>query len=163
MSAGILLSELTGEIALFAAVGGLLFALDDLVVDLIYFVRLGWRSLTIYSRYPRAFADALAPPDRLGRIAVLIPAWDEAAVIGDMLRATLAFEHDDYRLYVGHYRNDPATALAIGEVADPRVRRRADGRRSDDQGRLPQPSLSCARRRRSGRHYVANAPSGDGQ
>jgi adsorption protein B len=120
---GILLSELTGEIALFAAVGGLLFALDDLVVDLIYFVRLGWRSLTIYSRYPRAFADALAPPERPGRIAVLIPAWDEAAVIGDMLRATLArFEHDDYRLYVGHDRNDPATALAIGEVADPRVR-----------------------------------------
>ena len=123
MSAGILLSELTGEIALFAAVGGLLFALDDIVVDLIYFVRAGWRSLTIYSRYPRAFADGLAAPERPGRIAVLIPAWDEAAVIGDMLRATLArFEHDDYRLYVGHYRNDPATALAIGEVADPRVR-----------------------------------------
>ena len=123
MSVGILLSELTGEIALFAAVGGLLFALDDLLVDLIYFVRSGWRALTVYSRYPRAFAASLAPPERPGRIAVLIPAWDEAAVIGDMLRATLArFEHGDYRLYVGHYRNDPATALAIGEVADPRVR-----------------------------------------
>jgi len=123
MSAGLLLSEVTGEIALFAAAGGLLFALDDLLVDLIYFVRAGWRSLTIYSRYPRAFADALTPPDRPGRLAVLIPAWDETAVIGDMLRASLArFEHDDYRLYVGFYRNDPATAAAIGEVIDARVR-----------------------------------------
>ena len=118
-----LLSEVTGELALFAAVGGILFAADDLLVDLIYFSRAGWRSLTVYSRYPRAFADALPRPQRPGRLAVLIPAWDESAVIGDMLRATLArFEHDDYRLYVGHYRNDPATAAAIVSVTDPRVR-----------------------------------------
>ena len=123
MSAALLLSEVTGEIALFAAVGGLLFALDDLLVDLIYFVRSGWRSLTIYTRYPRAFATSLAPTDRPGRLAVLIPAWDEADVIGDMLRASLArFEHDDYRLYVGFYRNDPATAAAIASVADARIR-----------------------------------------
>ena len=123
MSAGLLLSEVTGEIALFAAAGGLLFALDDLLVDLIYFVRAGWRSLTVYSRYPRAFAAALAAPERPGRLVVLIPAWDEAAVIGDMLRATLErFEHDDYRLYVGHYRNDPSTAAAIARVVDPRIR-----------------------------------------
>ena len=123
MSAGLLLSEVTGEIALFAAAGGLLFALDDLLVDLIYFGRAGWRALTVYSRYPRAFAAALDAPERPGRLAVLIPAWDEAAVIGAMLRATLSrFEHDDYRLYVGHYRNDPATAAAIGQIIDPRVR-----------------------------------------
>ncbi|MDQ3074361.1 MAG: glycosyl transferase family protein, partial [Pseudomonadota bacterium] len=123
MSAALVLSDVTGEIALFAAVGALLFALDDLLVDLIYFGRCGWRALTVYSRYPRAFADALAPPVAPGRIAVLVAAWDEAAVIGDMLRATLArFDHDNYRLYVGHYRNDPATALVIAGVADPRVR-----------------------------------------
>ena len=123
MSAGLLLSEVTGEIALFAAVGGLLFALDDLAVDLIYFGRAGWRSLTVYTRYPRAFAAALAAPERPGRLVVLIPAWDEAAVIGDMLRATLErFEHDDYCLYVGYYRNDPSTAAAIARIADPRIR-----------------------------------------
>ena len=53
---------------------------------------------------------------------MLIPAWDEAAVIGPMLRATLArFEHPDYRLFVGHYRNDPATAAAVESVRDPRL------------------------------------------
>lgn len=123
LSAAQILSELTGELALFAAVGGLLFALDDLIVDIIYFVRAGWRSVAIYSRYPRAFADALAPPDHPGPLAVLIPAWDEGAVIGYMLRATLErFDHHDYRLYVGHYRNDPATAAAIATVDDARVR-----------------------------------------
>ena len=100
-----------------------MFALDDLLVDLIYFARSGWRSLTVYTRFPRAFAATLPPPDRPGRLAVFIPAWDEAAVIEKMLRATLArFEHDDYRLYVGHYRNDPATADGIARVGDPRVR-----------------------------------------
>ena len=123
MSAGLILTEVTGELALFAAVGGMLFALDDLVVDLIYFARAGWRSLTIYTRYPRAFADALRPPAEPGRLAVLVPAWDESAVIGAMLRATLArFDHPNYRIYVGQYRNDPATAAAIAAVVDPRVR-----------------------------------------
>jgi adsorption protein B len=123
LSAAQLLSELTAEISLFAAVGGLLFALDDLAVDLIYFVRSGWRSMTVYSRHPRACADTLRPPRHPGRIAVFIPAWDESAVIEAMLRATVArFDHDDYRLYVGHYRNDPGTAAAIARVTDPRVR-----------------------------------------
>ncbi len=124
MNAALLLSDLAAELALFAAVGGLLFALDDLLVDLIYFGRAGWRSLTVYSRYPRAFAAALEPPERPGRIAVFIPAWDESAVIEDMLRATLErFDHDDYRLYVGHYRNDPATSAALARVSDGRLRR----------------------------------------
>ena len=118
-----LLFEITGEIALFAAVGAALFAFDDLLVDLIYFARAGWRTLTVYTRFPRAFADGFAAPHRPGRLAVLIPAWDESTVIGAMLRATLTrFEHQDYRLYVGHYRNDPATSAAISEVADARVR-----------------------------------------
>ena len=118
----LLLTELTAELALFAAVGFLLFALDDLAVDLIYFARRGWRALSVYSRFPRAFAGTIAPPDRPGWLAVLIPAWDEAAVIAPMLRATLArFEHDDYRLFVGHYRNDPATAAVVEAVRDPRL------------------------------------------
>lgn len=123
MNAGLLLSEVAIELALFAAVGGLLFGLDDLLVDLIYFVRTAWRALTVYTRYPRAFADAFRPPAHPGTLAVLIPAWDESTVIEAMLKATLArFDHSDYRLYVGQYRNDPATAAAVARVADPRVR-----------------------------------------
>jgi adsorption protein B len=116
------LTELTAELALFAAAGFLLFALDDLAVDLLYFLRRGWRALTVYSRFPRCFANSLSPPARPGWLAVFIPAWDEASVIAPMLRATLErFDHDDYRLFVGHYRNDPATAAAIDSVSDPRI------------------------------------------
>ena len=118
----LLLTELTAELALFAAAGFFLFAIDDLAVDLIYFLRAGWRSAAVYSRFPRAFAVTLPSPMRPGWLAVFIPAWDEAAVIAPMLRATLErFDHGDYRLFVGHYRNDPATQAAIDSVRDPRV------------------------------------------
>jgi adsorption protein B len=116
------LTELTAELALFAAAGFLLFAIDDLAVDIIYFARQGWRAMAIYSRYPRMHAGRLPSPMRPGWMAVLIPAWDEASVIAPMLRATLdRFDHGEYWLFVGHYRNDPATFAAISSVRDPRV------------------------------------------
>lgn len=118
----LILTELTAELALFAAVGFLLFALDDLLVDAIYFARHGWRSLAVYSRFPRVSVGSLPSPMRPGWFAVLIPAWDEASVIAQMLRNTLMrFDHDEYWLFVGYYRNDPATLAAIESVRDPRV------------------------------------------
>jgi adsorption protein B len=117
-----ILTELCVELSLFAAVGFLIFAIDDLIVDLIYFIRKGWRATVIYSRFPRMYADRLPTPMRPGWLAVLVPAWDEAAVIAPMLRAALGrFDHQDYRIFVGHYRNDPGTRAAILSVEDPRV------------------------------------------
>nr|WP_280638956.1 glycosyl transferase family protein [Sphingomicrobium aestuariivivum] len=117
-----MLPTIAAELALFAAVGFFLFAIDDLAVDLLYIARRLWRSLTVYRRHPRAFADRL-PPASAGWMAVFIPAWDEGAVIGDMLRSTLErFGTGDYRLYVGHYPNDPWTDEAIASVPDPRIR-----------------------------------------
>ena len=119
----LVLTELAAELALFAAVGFLLFALDDLAVDLIYFIRGGWRASLVYSRHPRMAVNGLPSPMRPGWMAVLVPAWDEANVIAPMLRATLdRFGSDsEYRLFVGHYRNDPATRAAILSVQDPRI------------------------------------------
>ena len=57
-----------------------------------------------------------------GFLAIFVPAWDEASVIAPMLRATLArIDYDDYRIFVGYYRNDPATAAAISSVKDERI------------------------------------------
>ena len=42
------LTELTAELALFAAAGFFLFAIDDLAVDILYFLRSGWRTLGVY-------------------------------------------------------------------------------------------------------------------
>lgn len=111
------------EATLFAALFFLIGGIDDLLVDLIYGIRrigMALRGLTRSAPPARGLADA--PPVR---IAVFIAAWDESAVIGTMLRSTLArFDYPDYALYVGTYPNDQATIDAVAKVAerDARVR-----------------------------------------
>jgi adsorption protein B len=117
-----LLSRIAAELALFAGAGFLLFAINDLAVDLIYFGRRIWRGVTVYSRHQRAYASYYVFNKQPGFIAILVPAWDEAAVIASMLKATLKrLDYDEYRIFVGHYRNDPATAAAIASVDDERI------------------------------------------
>ncbi|GAA4033021.1 hypothetical protein GCM10022281_10970 [Sphingomonas rosea] len=121
MSLQHVLAEAAAELALFAALGFLLFSLDDLAVDAIYLGRRLWRALFVYRRHPRSSALSLKSGES-GWLVVFIPAWDEANVIAAMLRATLErFDHPDFTLLVGYYRNDPATRLAIEAVPDPRV------------------------------------------
>ena len=118
----IVLAEIAAELALFSAVGFLIFAIDDLAVDIIYFARKSWRATVVYSRFPRMFASQMPSPLRPGWMAVLVPAWDEAGVIASMLRSTLErLDHADYKLFVGYYRNDPATRAAIQTIEDPRI------------------------------------------
>ncbi|NJR79699.1 glycosyl transferase family protein [Sphingomonas corticis] len=103
-----------GEALLFAGVLFLVGGLDDLAIDL------AWARMR---RPPARFEDL--PPAPPCRLAVFVPAWDEGAVIAAMLRATLSrYRHDDYRLFVGCYPNDPATIAAVATVAqeDARVR-----------------------------------------
>jgi len=115
-------SRLAAELALFAGAGFLLFALNDLVVDLIYFARRLWRRVTVYTRHPRAYASYYVFNRDPGLVAIFVPAWDESAVIASMLKATLKrLDYDNYRIFVGYYRNDPATAAAIASVADERI------------------------------------------
>lgn len=122
MSIAQLMASIAGELALFAAVGFFLFSLDDLVVDILYFTRRLWRSATVYRQHQRAHAGSYDTPGKDGWMAVFIPAWDESAVITKMLRETLTrYGHAEYRLFVGFYRNDPATHAAIDAVNDERV------------------------------------------
>lgn len=100
--------------------GGIaLSGLDDLALDMAAHFRTALRRLTIYSRHRRAACSELAcPPER--PIAILIPAWRESDVIGHMLRhlrANLAYRC--YRVFLGHYPNDPATGR-VARAVDPR-------------------------------------------
>lgn len=108
------------ETLLFAAIGFAIGGLDELAIDLAYL----WVRATRHRRpVPTTLADYPLVAPR--RIAVFVAAWDEAAVIGAMLRTALArFDHPDYRLYVGTYPNDRATIDAVAAAAadDARVR-----------------------------------------
>jgi adsorption protein B len=105
------------ETMLFAAIGFLIGGIDDLLIDLAYGIaRIRAR---LRGEVPRSLGAVPLP------LALFIPAWEEAAVIGAMLRATLTrYREVDYRIYVGTYPNDAATIAAVAEVAasDPRVR-----------------------------------------
>ena len=123
MHAAEILTRVAAELALFAGVGFILLGLNDLAVDIIYFVRRFWRSRTVYRRHRRTYASHYCFNKKPGFMAIFVPAWDESAVIGSMLRAALkALDYPDYRIFVGYYRNDPGTAAAIAGVSDKRVK-----------------------------------------
>lgn len=111
------LGLLRNELLLFAAIGLLIGGIDDVLIDLIYAARRLWRALAVYSRMPRMTARDLPPPGAAGPIAVFVPAWDEAAVIGAMLRGCLAkWRGEDVQIFVGAYPNDRATIDALVET-----------------------------------------------
>ncbi|WDA41624.1 glycosyl transferase family protein [Erythrobacter sp. BLCC-B19] len=109
------------ELLLFAGVFFLIGALDDLAVDGIWL----WLKVSGRARTARRGREALRARPLSGPVAVLIPAWREAAVIGQTLRHLLdTWPHATLRLYIGCYRNDPATLGAAIAAArgDPRLR-----------------------------------------
>jgi adsorption protein B len=87
-------------------------ALDDLAVDLLWLWRLAREAL-------RGVAAAQPVASRAERpIAVVIPCWREAEVIGDMLDHNLAaLRYSRYRVLVGVYPNDAPTLAAARAAA----------------------------------------------
>lgn len=108
------------ELLLFAAVWFALGALDEMVVDVLWlWLRLTGRARTV--QLERGGQDVV-PLRGIG--AVLVPAWQEAAVVGAMLAHCLkSWPHAELRIYAGCYRNDIHTLRAmISSASDPRLR-----------------------------------------
>jgi adsorption protein B len=103
--------EFFSYVASVAAVVIFLSGLDDMFIDLNFLFR--------KSRYQRRRLrvediDALVQKP----IAIMVAAWHESAVIGDMLRHALeGIDYQRYHFLVGYYDNDPETRDAINEVA----------------------------------------------
>lgn len=110
-----MIDAIARETALFAAIWFVIGGIDDLAIDFAYLFRRiahGWRARRAAGR----LADQRTAPPL--DYAILVPAWDEAAVIGAMLRAMLArLDHPRFHVFVGTYPNDPATIEAVAEVA----------------------------------------------
>jgi adsorption protein B len=108
------------ELLLFASFWFIVSAIDELAVDCIW----SWQKVTGRASERRLPQGAELTP-LSGRAAVLVPAWHEASVIGEMVAYTLkSWPQQGLRLYVGCYCNDPDTIAAAlkGIKDDPRVR-----------------------------------------
>lgn len=144
------------ELLVFAAFWFTVGLVDELGLDLAYlWLRLTRRAKTM--RLARGYgADPLTGP-----VAVMIPAFGEAAVIGTTIgHALTAWPQHELRLYVGCYRNDPATLAAAMAAAahDPRVRLVVHGAagpttKADCLNRLYR--ALCDDERRQGRRFRA--------
>lgn len=102
------------ELLLFAGVFFLIGALDDVLVDAV------WLWLKTRGKAQTLMVDRVALRDYElnGSIAVFVPAWNEASVIGDTIRHTLSvWPQAELRLYVGCYANDPNTIMAAMSAA----------------------------------------------
>lgn len=97
----------------------LLSSIDDLFVDVWYWVREIYRSMTVRRKYKRLTAAELRErPEQ--PMAIMVPAWLEYDVIAPMLSNMVStLEYKNYTIFVGTYRNDART---IAEVE--RMRRR---------------------------------------
>jgi bacteriophage N4 adsorption protein B len=104
------------ELLLFSAIWLLIGGLDDICIDLIWLGRRLYRRRTYYRNSPPLMAHQLAPSADKGLLAVFIPVWREAAVIGAMLDHITRSWRDsgcEHRIYVGCYPNDPDSAAAV--------------------------------------------------
>lgn len=112
------LDFLQKEMLLFASLCFLLGSADDLAFDGLWIFHSLKRRLFVYSRYERATVETLDQSAPDCRLAIFVPAWKEAEVIGAMLgRCLRQWRSNRYRIYVGCYPNDPATIAAVAAAS----------------------------------------------
>lgn len=92
--------------------------LDDLFMDLVFYVRSAYRALFRRHLIKPLTRDQLdASPEK--PVAMMIPAWDESAVIGKMLLNSITtLDYRNYHIFVGAYPNDEPTRLAVNKVRE---------------------------------------------
>lgn len=102
---------------------GLLFmflisGLDDLFIDVVYYSRELYRYLFKRKVIKEITLEHLVErPEQ--NAAVLIPAWDESAVIFQMLLNTVtSVQYSNFHIFVGSYPNDEPTRLAVEKARE---------------------------------------------
>jgi len=92
----------------------LLSGLDDLAVDFAWLYAWVAERLTVSRRDARRIPDAPPRP-----IAILVPLWQEHAVIARMLEHNLAaIRYPDFHIFAGIYANDALTEEAVASISE---------------------------------------------
>ena len=103
-------------LALALAVIILVSGLDDLFIDVVYWLRRVWRALTVYGRHKRFDPKTLHQLDEKP-LAIMVPAWQEHGVIGKMAElAATTLDYENYHIFVGTYPNDAQTQREVEQV-----------------------------------------------
>lgn len=89
---------------------------DDLLFDVVYWIRRPYQLWKKRFYSPLTYEQLLDAPEKA--IAVLVPCWQEANVIGHMLRHNCSsMDYKNYIIFVGVYPNDPATIEEVEAIA----------------------------------------------
>lgn len=114
----------------------LISSIDDTMIDVYYWLRQAYRFVYLQSRghKPLPITELVAKPEQ--PIAIMVPAWQESSVIGQMIENTVAtLEYSSFKIFCGTYPNDPAT----GEIVDRMARRY----KQVVHVRVPHPGPTC--------------------
>ncbi|MGN6226107.1 MAG: glycosyl transferase family protein [Dyella sp.] len=105
-----------GYVVMAMAVLMLVSGLDDLFIDVAYWVRRAWKALVVYRRHERMEYTELYTRSEQP-LAIMVPAWHETGVIGHMAElAAQTLDYENYHIFVGTYPNDPDTQRDVDEV-----------------------------------------------
>lgn len=103
-------------IAIGLAILMLISGIDDLFIDIVFWVRRAWRACTVYRRHNHLGHKQLYEPQEKP-LAIMVPAWNETGVIGNMASlAASTLDYENYHIFVGTYPNDPDTQRDVDEV-----------------------------------------------
>lgn len=91
-------------------------SLDDLFIDIYYWVRRIYRKLVIRKKYKSLESNKLYNIEEKP-LAIMLPAWQEADVIASMASlAASTFEYHNYHIFIGTYPNDKETQEEVDKV-----------------------------------------------
>ena len=95
-----------------------IWGIEDLLVDIYYWTRVIYRRFFVYTKYPRLTVEDLYKKEEQW-IAIMVPAWQEAGVIGKMLETTIKhLDYDRYVIFCGTYVNDPETSREVDFISE---------------------------------------------
>ncbi len=108
----------TWVLLVFVSIVFFLSGLDDFFVDLFYIFRSSYRRMFVLRKdsplTEKQLTDAPEKP-----VAIMVPAWDEAAVIHRMLENNLrTLNYSRYHVFVGTYPNDAMTQRQVEVVRE---------------------------------------------
>lgn len=90
--------------------------LDDLFIDIVYWTRQIWRTLTVYRKHPHLDYRELYKLEEKP-LAIMVPAWQEHGVIDKMAElAATTLDYENYHIFVGTYPNDLETQQDVEKV-----------------------------------------------